>query len=83
MESVVNLPGGGLPTEPPDDREPPSLADWLKRNNMPKCMDCGGRTEPTGRQAGNRAQFRCVRWNHCRPTIVSIRPLSLAEREED
>jgi len=69
--------------EPPDEPEPPSLADWLKRNNAPKCFDCGDRTEPTGEQDGNEAEFACP-WRECGYRVwVSIRPLSQAEREED
>ena len=69
--------------EPPDEPEPPSLADWLKHNNPPKCRDCGGPTHATGEQEGAMARFKCNEPDHCRPTWHSIRPLSQAEREED
>ena len=70
--------------EPPDEPEPPSLADWLKRNNLPKCRDCGGPTHVAAgkEQQGDYAMFVCNEPDHCRPTWVCIRPLSLAEREE-
>ena len=72
--------------EPPDEPEPPSLADWLKRNNAPKCCGCGGNTVSSGNQCGDEAEFLCVAtWQDdgpCCETWVSIRPLSLAEREE-
>ena len=66
--------------EPPDEPEPPSLADWLKRNNAPRCKDCGKAMNATREQAGDDALFlcRCGGWSW-----VSIRPLSQAEREED
>ena len=82
--------------EPPDEPEPPSLADWLKRNNAPKCPECRGKTVATGEQAGDEALFACVRSLRnrkqrkrqkfspfdCLSRWVSIRPLSQAEREE-
>ena len=93
---LIRMPGGGLPTEPPEEREPPSLADWLKRNNAPKCLECWGTTVATGEQNGNGAEFACVRSlrnrkqrkrqkfspNDCLSRWVNIRPLSQAEREE-
>ena len=76
--------------EPPDEPEPPSVWDWLKRNNAPKCRDCGGDTVATGEVDDNAAEFLCAAldeqtgdYKSCRPTWVSILPLSRQEREEE
>ena len=86
--------------EPPDEPEPPSLADWLKRNNAPECADCGGPAVPDMDcpvdmhgfarflcarvvRLRKRRKYHLPRPSDCRPTWHNIRPLSLAEREED
>ena len=97
MCDLIRMPGGGLATEPPDEPEPPDLADWLAHNNAPKCPECWGKTVATGEQSGDEAQFACVRSLRnrkqrkrqkfspfdCLSRWVNIRPLSLAEREEE
>jgi len=75
---LVAMPGGGPATEPPEEREPPSLADWLRRNNVPRC--CGGSMYPYGEPDGDKVEFRCPCGNS---QWVNIRPLSQREREED
>ena len=77
--------------EPPDEPADCDLFGWLDSNDPPRCSDCGGSTAATGEVWGNQAEFRCEEpqdgsdgWERdCRPTWHNIRPLSLAEREED
>ena len=84
--------------EPPDEPVEPCVREWLKRNNAPKCMDCGGPTVPCdGPVYCGEVEFRCVRIERlrrrrkhhgrrpsdCRTTWVNIHPLSQREREQD
>lgn len=76
---LIAMPGGYPATEPPEEREPPSLTDWLRRNNAPKCGDCGQEFHATGEQDGDQAAFDC----QCGYRVwLNIRSLSMREREE-
>lgn len=74
--------------EPPDEPEPPDVADWLRHNNAPVCRDCGGKVEFTGNVDWNLAEFRCLEPQgetpdadrSCRATWVDVSPVQEDER---